>query len=248
MTPSKIKTIGRLGRGTGWGDKILASVEPDRPGYLLRIEDGRDIFNPDFRLIPGRIDFAPDVLDWAECAPEGCILVHPYSRHGGGNKEWGRERYSEAVARSGRRFVQCLAPGHEALPGVTAVETPSFWHAAAVLARSVGYLGGEGAFSHAAGALGKPAVVIFGAFNSPALLGYPWHVNLEAPDPECLGRREAHPACRAAMDRITVGQVLKAMEAAFGAEGLDTADRDQSVRPDALVNGRGLRGEGKAPG
>ena len=64
--------------------------------------------------------------------------------------------------------------------------------------------------------IGKPAVVIFGAFNRVENFGYEGHVNLEEPDPECLGQRQTHPACVAAMKRITVERVLEAMERAFG--------------------------------
>ena len=58
--------------------------------------------------------------------------------------------------------------------------------------------------------------VVFGAFNRPRMFGYAFHENIEEPDPECLGRRQTHPACIAAMERITVDRVLEAMGRLWG--------------------------------
>lgn len=196
----------------GYGDDIMRTVAQDGWYSTARTRE-RWIFNPAFRVRPGRIDVAPDLLQWAEVA-RGRVLVEPHIKGmaSGDNKDWGWESWQELAARSPVPLLQCVPEGRATLDGIETVTTPTFDHAVACLAVSRGIVTTEGGLHHAAGALRKPAVVIFGAFNSPELFGYDFHANLASPDPECLGRRQSHPSCRRAMQRITVDDVLAAMD------------------------------------
>lgn len=195
----------------GYGDDIMRTVATD--WYVIGRTRERWLFNPAFRVRPGRIDVAPDLLRWAEPIASGRILVEPHIKGtaSGDNKDWGWESWQALARRSPLPLLQCAPKGKATLDGIDSVTTPTFEHAVACLAMSRGIVTTEGGLHHAAGALRKPAVVIFGAFNSPKLFGYDFHENLDSPDPECLGRRQSHPACRRAMQRITVDDVLAAM-------------------------------------
>lgn len=170
----------------------------------------RAIFNPRFRVKPGIVKVKH--RKWAE-QYAGRILVEPHvkGKFSGDNKRWPWKRWQALVNKSPFPLMQCAPEGKEFLEGVERVVTPSFEHAVSVLAVSKGIVTTEGGLHHAAGALGKPAVVIFGAFNTPEMFGYEFHENIAEPDPEGLGWRFTHPACVAAMKRISVNRVLEAM-------------------------------------
>lgn len=115
------------------------------------------------------------------------VLIEPdIAADGNPNKQWGRERWA-ALAGMMRDlvFVQALAPGRAPMPGVIVIPTPTFRHAAAVLARAVLAVLPEGGLHHAAAALGVPAVVLFGGAVPPETTGYPEHMNIAASGPAC---------------------------------------------------------------
>lgn len=214
-----MRTVAEHAKVGGFGDRIMATGgDPNRPCYILRSTRDRDYFNLDFRVVPGRVEIPADLMAWASKAtPRGHIMVEPHvkGRHSADNKDWGWRRWVSLAERSKWPLVQCLSKGRSALPGVQVIETPTFDHALAVMAQCKGLVTTEGGLHHAAGALHKRAVVIFGAFNLPNMFGYEFHINVWEPDPDGLGQRKSHPACRAAMERITVDRVLEAMETAF---------------------------------
>lgn len=201
---------------SGHGDNILGSKR-----YALRNEhnpDGeRTIFNPAYKVQPGRLEIPDEVSAWAESLGIGdCVLLNPHVKKSAGkSKDWGWNRWVELASRSQYWLLQCDF-GHPLLPNVRAIETPTFEHAAALIDFSRGVVTSEGGLHHAAGALWSPAVVIFGGTNPPRILGYDFHQNLAVDSPEALGRRGEHPSCRAAMALITVDMVLEAMRKAFG--------------------------------
>lgn len=196
----------------GHGDEIMATTNDVNRWYGYSTPD-RTVFNPRFRVKPGRVKVR--YRQWAE-PYAGFILVEPHVKatYSGENKKWPWAKWVELVERAPWPLAQCDY-GKDILPGVTAIRTPSFDHAVSLLSVSRGLVTTEGGMHHAAGALRKPAVVVFGAFNRPRMFGYTFHENIEEPDPECLGRRQTHPACIAAMERITVDRVLEAMDRAF---------------------------------
>jgi ADP-heptose:LPS heptosyltransferase len=98
--------------------------------------------------------------------------------------------------------------GH-VIPGARQLKTPSFRHAMAALSRAALYIGPEGGLHHASGAVGIPAVVIFGGFIPPAVTGYATHTNLTG-GAEACGSLHACEHCREAMNAISVPDVMDA--------------------------------------
>lgn len=130
------------------------------------------------------------------------------------NKRWGIERFAAVVAAlPDVTFVR--VHGDDCLPfaPVRNIQTRSFRASCAILAASDGYVGTEGGLHHAAAALGKPAVVIFGGFISPRATGYDSpHINIadKGPGSPC-GTWLPCRHCQRAMDRITVTRVVNAV-------------------------------------
>lgn len=129
------------------------------------------------------------------------------------NKFWGFRRYQAVVkACPDVRWVQMVYDGAPAIRGVRPFKAKTFREACGVIAASRAYLGPEGGLHHAAGVLGIPAVVIFGGFISPAVTGYPIHINLadEGPGSPC-GRWKRCDHCKRAMAAIKPGKVIAAL-------------------------------------
>lgn len=205
----------------GIGDKIMGTVHRRKAGdwYCLRYDPERFYYNDRFKLRPGVLTIAPELRAWASqlLAPSPpAVLIEPHIKGevSGANKDWGWSRWLELAASSPLPLLQ-PDYGKPILPGVASIATPTFEHACALLEASRGIVTTNGGLHTAAGALRKPAVVIFGGFAPAKLLGYPFHENLEAPEPACLGRRQTDEACARAMARITVAEVLEAMARAF---------------------------------
>jgi ADP-heptose:LPS heptosyltransferase len=68
----------------------------------------------------------------------------------------------------------------------------------------------DGGLHHAAAALGKPAIVVWGGLVSPKILGYDSHINLHSGTASC-GSTEPCPHCRKALDWVTVDMVVDAI-------------------------------------
>jgi hypothetical protein len=125
------------------------------------------------------------------------------------NKAWGLDRYRQLVERlPDVTFIRAHGDECQHFDGVRNIRTQTFREACGVLAASVGYVGNEGGFHHAAAALKKPAVVVFGGFISPKTTGYPTHVNLyDSGTMSPCGRWKPCDHCAEAMAQITVDEV-----------------------------------------
>lgn len=211
----------------GYGDKIMATVHDRAAGdwYSLRWDTHRFYFNPAFKVRPGVLVIRSSLKRWAAAALQAAgvssesVMIEPNIKGtvSGNNKDWGWHRWLELVARRDPAkppLLQCDY-GAPILPGAVPIKSPSFNHACALLAAVRGVVTTAGGLQHAAGALRKPAVVIFGGYDLPSILGYDFHTNLAVDCPECAGRRQSDPACAKAMAQITVDQVHTAMETTF---------------------------------
>lgn len=127
------------------------------------------------------------------------------------NKQWPVDRYkavAEGLRGAGFRPVQLMPPGGQPLlAGVGVIQTPTFRHALGLIGMAALYIGPEGGLHHGAAAMGTPAVVIFGGFNTPRSTGYAAHDNITALGEPC-GSISACPHCRRAMASISVDRVL----------------------------------------
>lgn len=200
-----------LVRKEGFGDRIMRSGHRlGAPWYVKRISRARYVFNMDFRAPRGSIVLSNELLAFGRGYP-GHIIVEPNIKgtFSGRNKDWGWPRWQELVDSIDLPWAQ-FDYGAPLLDSVLPIKTPSFMHGVAVLSTSNGIVTTDGGLHHAAAALRKRAVVIWGGFSPPSVLGYDDHINLYVDAPDCLGMRESNEACSLAMKQITVGHVVNA--------------------------------------
>lgn len=175
---------------------------------------GRYLFRSDYRAKP-----APVVLNAVEREIAGAgaaapyIAIEPYIKaRAPVNKQWPVERFHDvaAILAGHRRVVQVSAPGLPDLyPGIERANPASFRHAMAWIAGAQLYIGPEGGLHHAAAAVGTPAVVIFGGFTDPKVVGYDAHVNLTGDARYACGTKQRScPHCVKALRAITVNDVV----------------------------------------
>jgi len=185
--------------------------------HYNRLEGNRLIWNYDFKVQPGEFFFSASEQ---ECglAP-GFVVIEPNVNRGPDpatdyliNKQW--HSYGEVADRllsEHRRVVQFVYNSTSyRLPGATLIQTPSFRYAATILAHASLFIGPEGGMAHAAAALNVPAVVLFGGWGPPAVLGYDSNTNLTGGETHFCGQLEPCTQCAAAMERIGAGEVYEA--------------------------------------
>jgi ADP-heptose:LPS heptosyltransferase len=140
------------------------------------------------------------------------VSIEPHVAFGP-NKQWPLPRWQAVVAARRDRvsFVQ-PAYGLPVLGGVTPVPS-SFRGYCAVLAGCAAHVGAEGGLHHAAAALARPAVVLFGGRIHPRITGYDGHVNLyvDAPGSPC-GMVAPCEHCRRCLEAISVEMVVDALD------------------------------------
>ena len=142
----------------------------------------------------------------------GYVLVEPNLKTGASpNKQWGADNWRRLTQHK-LPWAQMCPPGVVALPGVKRIETRSFLEAVGVLAAARGAVLPEGGLHHAAAAMGRRVVVLFGGMVSPRNTGYDDHINLAVDDAAALGWRVPHAACASAWKQITPEHVLAALE------------------------------------
>jgi ADP-heptose:LPS heptosyltransferase len=167
---------------------------------------GRWIWNYEWKAVPGEIYFNDELT-----AGQGFIYVEPnvpWHKSVAPNKDWGLQNYQAVVdwlLKDGHNVVQSHH-GRDRLKGVRVVKTPTFRDALSVMSQARAALVPEGGMHHGAAALGVPAVVIFGGFIPPAVVGYDGHINLTG-GAEACGSLNRCQHCRDAMMRISVEEV-----------------------------------------
>lgn len=186
---------------------FMGNYTGNRP-YILEVRD-RFIWNPDHKAGKGRFFFTHREKMAARkiVEPLGKFSVVEPNVKGtisGSNKRWGR--FQEVITPD-RKWVQ-FDYGQPLLEGVTPVRTETFRMACAILSHADLFLGTDGGLHHAAAALNVPAVVLWGHFSSPDILGYPDHVNIRKVEGIGCGSIRECPDCAAAMDAITPEDVL----------------------------------------
>jgi len=167
------------------------------------------IWNYDFRVSPGEICFGPDDRAAAET---GYVVIEPnvpWHKSVAPNKDWGEAKFqviADMLRREGADVVQ-FSHGKRRLAGVRVIETPTIRRALAALALAGLAIVPEGGLHHAAAALDVPAIVLFGGFIPPAIMGYDGHENLTGGATEFCGRKFRCEHCAEAMAAISVEQV-----------------------------------------
>lgn len=138
----------------------------------------------------------------------------PWQKSVAPNKDWGATKYVEvAWALKDKRYdiVQFKHKNtRRILPDVKLIELHPFRQAIAALVNARLYIGPEGGMHHAAAAVGIKAVVLFGGFIPPEVMGYTDHHNLVGNSQQACGSITPCRHCRAAMDSIKADDVIDA--------------------------------------
>lgn len=187
---------------------------PGQRGYGT-VKSGRWIFK-DFECPRGEIFFSESELRFGNAnSPKPFVVVEPRVKLlgacAGENKQWPIDRY-EVVAKEirniGFEVVQLVPAGKEPLlANAEVIKTENFRLALSVLKNATLYIGPEGGLHHGAAAVGVPAVVIFGGFNTPKSTGYNFHENIAVGEPCGSINKCSH--CAKIMKSISAERVLK---------------------------------------
>jgi ADP-heptose:LPS heptosyltransferase len=94
------------------------------------------------------------------------------------NKQWGLERWEEAINGFPLPVYQLGPQGTQIIRGALHFVTPTMRHAAAVVERAAVVMTNEGGMHHLAASMRRPAVVVFGGFMPVHITGYSTHINL----------------------------------------------------------------------
>ncbi len=180
-------------------------------GHRIYNTQGNDrwIWNYQFHVTPGEI-FLGTELPWQN---NNLIIIEPNvpKKRCAPNKQWPIDRWHFLVKEltSIGLTVKQLEYGasNQVAEGI---QTKTFQNAVYWLTSARLAILPEGGLHHAAAAVGTPAVVLFGGFVPPSVLGYDSHINLTGGAVACgsFGRCEH---CIDAMNNITVDEVIQSV-------------------------------------
>lgn len=179
----------------------------NRP-YIKGVTATHIIYHEDHRPEPGDIFLTDEEKDRFKDY-SGCVLIEPHIKGSfSGNKAWVWNRWQEVA--NAIPCVQMNERHKRSLQNVTRVHTGDFRQALAMIYQAKLVITTDGALHHAAAALGKPAVVLWGSRTHPKVLGYDSHVNLYTGQGESCGAMIECRHCIDGMKRITSEMVIEA--------------------------------------
>jgi ADP-heptose:LPS heptosyltransferase len=181
--------------------------------YILGKTPTRWTWKP-YKPIPGDFFFTEEEFEFGR-KHQGLVMIEPNVKNiGHPNKDWSRGNWERLATLLAKQvpLAQFVGPHSTPLPGVKVVVTTTFRKAASVLRYALGAVLPEGGLHHAAAAVGRPSVVIYGGFISPLVTGYKLHANIYRPDesyPLGCGSRVKCAHCAKAMSRIAPESVAE---------------------------------------
>ncbi len=159
------------------------------------------------RCEPGELYLTDEETDWLD---RDFVYIEPNTKSDSiyKNKDWGFDKWQRVVdLLPDVRFVQ--GSGRR-LAGVAQRDTKSFRHACGLLLHADLFVGPDGGMHHAAAALGKPAVLVWGGLINPLITGYADQTILCKAKRFC-GNLNPCAHCREALDAITPEMVASAI-------------------------------------
>ena len=130
---------------------------------------------------------------------------------GWNNRDWGFEKWQQVVNSLYDKytFIQTSYANEKKLQNVVNIHGLKFRMACSILSKVDLFLGTEGGMHHAAAALGKKGVVIFGGFIDPSITGYDIHTNLYIKNENSpCGSKKKCNHCEECMKLIKVNFVI----------------------------------------
>jgi ADP-heptose:LPS heptosyltransferase len=185
----------------------------------ISLKTPRKWFWKAYKPIPAELFFTKEEKAFAE-PYRGMVMIEPNVKNvGHTNKAWPYGRWVDLVDQIGFneapfnvRLVQCVSgPSPDLGVVVRQIHTPTFRLALAVQSVCKAFVGTDGGLMHGAAASGIPAVILWSEFTSPGVVGYGSMVNLRHAGNPC-GMRVNCPGCAAAMNKITVAEVVAALK------------------------------------
>lgn len=187
----------------------------ERP-YIIDLIGGiRWRFRP-YGPKPGAIYGLETYQDFADAA-KGRVIVNPDLKASASvNKAWPMEFWRRLVTEYPEvPWLQIGPPNIPRRLPVPYLQTPDFRAATAALRGATASVLQEGGLHHAAAAMDRPAVVLFGGFISPRCTGYDMHRNLfheTKEHPLGCGNRRYCLHCEQAMRNFTPLRVYNELE------------------------------------
>ncbi len=135
------------------------------------------------------------------------------------NKDWGISNWTDLINKIKDKYLIILSVHEKTnlINGVFAPKNVNFRLACAILKNCDLYIGPEGGFGHVAAALNKKAVIYFGGWISPKIIGYKFHENIyfENKNSPCGEYKNECPHCNEARKVITVDYFIERLEKAL---------------------------------
>jgi ADP-heptose:LPS heptosyltransferase len=175
------------------------------------------LWNYKFKAVPGEFFFAAnETLGLSIEKPY--IIIEPnvalYRGPVNINKDWGEGKYEQvakALVEHGHMVMQCIHDNSQRkISNVHHVPTATFRDAMRIMMHARLVIAPEGANHHAAAALNIPAVIVWGDWSPPKVVGYEGQTYLQGGGTEACGNWDPCSHCRATFDRITVDEVYQA--------------------------------------
>ena len=200
------------------------------------------IWNKKFKPVPGEIYFSDDEISTAEnilldakkfwiksnkknfkkiiFLETSSIKINNFQlsiKHQ--NKDWGYENWVQLVnkIKNDNLIIHSIHDETKIIDGIYSPKEMNFRTACAILKLSDLYIGPEGGFGHVAAALRKKAVLYFGGWISPDVIGYDFHENIyyDNDSSPCGEIKKLCNHCNDARKSITVDIFLKHITKAF---------------------------------
>ena len=206
----------------------VKNYEFNRPyrRYSKNLDPNNYNWNHDHKASPGELFFTSKEENFSEriqktiinkYGKKKIIFVEPHvkNRKGFENKDWGFHKWQEVINRLNNKylFIQTSYDKRKSLKNVINIHGINFRYACALMKITDLFIGTEGGMHHAAAALNKKAVVIFGGHISPDITGYSFHKNLYIADEfSPCGNKLKCKHCEECLNKIKKEQFIKEIE------------------------------------
>lgn len=181
---------------------------PGKRPYIKSTDENKIYWNHDYRAIKGDLYFFEEEMNKAISAfkkineewdlkyinkKKKIVFIEPSrkiknvykdpnlvnTQLGELNKDWGFENWKKLINsfQDEILFIRSVYEGSKHIEGVYEFES-DFRSACAMMSLCNAFIGFEGGFSHAAAALNKKAVILFGGWIHPKITGYNIHTNI----------------------------------------------------------------------